>query len=243
MKFSEFRKLRALSSESICAGMLADNRDRIRIKKDDVAVKNLARIMDGVLELSARKGFSAMSLRDLSRETGLSMGALYSYFASKDELLDMIQHQGMKVVGELLAEAALRPASPRDRLREVVYTHLYLSEILQSWFYFSYMEAKGLGREQLKKAIEAELYTESIIEEILSDGERAGDFSPIDVRMTSAAVKALLQDWYLKRWKYSGRGVTVEQYARFMIDLFESYILKNRREAPARPAAPGRLKK
>ncbi|HDP80578.1 MAG TPA: TetR/AcrR family transcriptional regulator [Spirochaetes bacterium] len=223
--------------------MLADNRDRIRIKKDDVAVKNLTRIMDGVLELSARKGFSAMSLRDLSRETGLSMGALYSYFAGKDELLDMIQRQGTKVVGELLAEAASRPAPPRDRLREVVYTHLYLSEMLQSWFYFSFMEAKGLGREQLKKAIETELYTESIIEEILSDGARSGDFASIDVPMTSAAVKALLQDWYLKRWKYSGRGVTVEQYARFMIDLVESYILKKRRKVPARPAAPVRRKK
>ena len=49
-------------------------------------------------------GFDAMSLRDLSRESGLSMGALYSYFTSKDDLLSMIQYHGQSAVEKILHE-------------------------------------------------------------------------------------------------------------------------------------------
>jgi len=38
-------------------------------------------------------------------------------------------------------------------------------------------------------------------------------------------IKAILQDWYLKRWKYEMRNISVEQYASFLIDLVESYLL------------------
>lgn len=42
------------------------------------------------MSLSQKTDFHSMSLRDLSSGTGLSMGALYNYFKSKDELLYMI---------------------------------------------------------------------------------------------------------------------------------------------------------
>jgi hypothetical protein len=44
--------------------------------------------------------------------------------------------------------------------------------------------------------------------------------------MTSALLKAMLQDWYLKTWKYQGRKLSVEDYARFVIEMIE-YFLKN----------------
>ncbi len=228
MKFSDFKKIVSLSTESICTEILSDNRNRIRIKKNDVAVKNLVKILDAVLNLANRKGFSAMSLRDLSRETGLSMGALYSYFSSKDELLDMIQRQGMKTAAKVLSVRAGENTDPREMLRQVIFTHLYLSEVMHSWFYFSYMEAKGLGKAQQQKAIESELLTEGIIIDILEEGNGSGVFTVSDVRMVAAGIKSLLQDWYLKRWKYTGRKVSVEDYALFVVDMVEAYIIKKR---------------
>ena len=70
----------------------------IKIKKEKVAVKNLAKIFDATLKLANEKGFHAMSLRDLCRESGLSMGALYNYFSGKDELLVLIQEQGRAII-------------------------------------------------------------------------------------------------------------------------------------------------
>jgi hypothetical protein len=43
--------------------------------------------------------------------------------------------------------------------------------------------------------------------------------------LSAALIKAMLQDWYLKRWKYERRKVMVEQYGEFLVDLVLSYIL------------------
>jgi hypothetical protein len=40
--------------------------------------------------------------------------------------------------------------------------------------------------------------------------------------------KALLQDWYLKRRKYRDQGVGVDDYAVFVRDVIESYLLWKR---------------
>jgi hypothetical protein len=34
----------------------------------------------------------------------------------------------------------------------------------------------------------------------------------------------MLQDWYLKRSKYAGRKISVDEYARFILKFVESFI-------------------
>ena len=223
--FAEFRRRVNLSQEEICRDFLAENRERIRIKKDETIVRNLVKIFDATLAISSQKGFQAMSVRDLSRGTGLSMGALYSYFGGKKELLDMIQHHGLRILTRVLNEEIGKGADPHEKLVKAIETHLYLSEVMRPWFYFAYMEAKSLDREEQKRAIEMELLTEGMLSDILRAGQEAGCFKPVDATLTAAVLKAMLQDWYLKAWKYPKRGVSVEAYARFVIGLMEAFIL------------------
>jgi AcrR family transcriptional regulator len=224
LKFEDFRDSVRLSMEDICEELLAQNRDRIKVKKQNVAVRNLAKIFDACLRLSNEKGFASMSLRDLSREAGLSMGALYSYISSKDELLDMVQRQGRSLVFTILGEHLKEFEDPRDRLRAGIQVHLYLSEAVQPWFYFSYMETKNLPKGAHKNAIEAELFTEKLFAGIIEEGVSKGVFREVDPQMAAAALKALLQDWYLKRWKYERRRLSVEQYAHFVINFMFSHL-------------------
>jgi len=225
VKFETFKKSVQLSKEDICRDLLAQNRDRIKIKKEKVAVKNLVRILDAALSISNQKGFASMSLRDLSSEAGLSMGALYSYISSKEELLDMMQQQGRSLIVKILGEYLGDINDPLEKLKRGIQVHLYLSEVMQPWFYFSYMETKNLPKEVHKKSIEAELYTEQIFTEIIEAGIKEGRFRRSNPQMVSAALKALLQDWYLKRWKYERRKVSVEAYAEFIMDLVSSYLM------------------
>jgi len=215
----------SLSKEDICRELFLENREKIKIKKEDVAVKNLVKIFDAALAISNKKGFTAMSLRELSAEAGLSMGALYTYFSSKEELLDMMQTQGRTLVVKVLADQIKEIDDPRQKLRRAIQAHLYLSEVIQLWFYFAYMETKNLNKEKKKHSIEAELSTEKIFSDILEEGISAGLFALVDRELTAAVIKAMLQDWYLKRWKYRRRKVSVEDYARFITDFVESYLL------------------
>ncbi|MGO9147015.1 MAG: TetR/AcrR family transcriptional regulator [Desulfomonilia bacterium] len=224
LKFDAFKDVLSLSMEDMSRELFQGNREIIKIKKEGVAVKNLVKILNAALKLSNAKGFAAMSLRDLSAEAGLSMGALYTYFTSKEELLHMIQRQA-NVVAQVLLDQIQGIDNPRMKLRRVIQAHLYLSEVMQPWFYFAYMEAKNLAKEEQKKAIESELLTEKILIDIMKEGREKGDFKSADIELTGAVIKAMFQDWYLKRWKYARRKVTVEKYAAFLVDLIESYLI------------------
>lgn len=229
MTFLEFKKLVTISWEEICREIFHRHGDRIRIKKEDKVVENLMKIFNATLAISNRKGFQAMSMRDLSRESGLSMGALYSYVPGKEDLVELIQTQGTQTVFHVLTGQIAGTEGTREKLRRAIQTHIYLSEVMQPWFYFSYMEAKNLTREQQKEAIEGELFTERVFTELFEEGNREGVFAVANPLLASSAVKALLQDWYLKRWKYRQRKITVDDYSRFVIEFIESYINPERK--------------
>jgi TetR/AcrR family transcriptional regulator, cholesterol catabolism regulator len=228
--FQAFKGRVNLSSDEICRDFLAENRGRIRVKKDETAIKNLVKIFDATLAESSRRGFPAMSVRDLSRETGLSMGALYTYFRGKEDLLDMILHHGQRILMRVLEEEIRNGNDSGDKLIRAIETHLYLSEVMRPWFFFAYMEAKNLGPEGQKKAIAMELCTERVLVDILRAGRKSGRFRPVDPTLAAAVIKAMLQDWYLKGWKYRRRRVSVEEYARFLVGVVGSFVLGNGRE-------------
>ncbi len=225
MSFTEFQKTVNLSKQRIYSEAFAQYRQSIRVKKEMTAVKNLSRIFDATLRISNKKGFPSMTMRDLSRETGLSMGALYTCFSSKEDLLEMLQRQGRLIVDRFLKQATEAETEPRAKLNGAVKTHLYLSEAMQPWFYFSYMEAKNLTKKQAKMAVDSELYTEQVFLDILNEGQERGVFVPRDYRLMASLIKAMVQDWYLKRRKYAKRQVSVDQYADFVLALVEAFCL------------------
>lgn len=224
LTFAQFSKTTAVSIEDICRGFYMSNRDTIKIKKEAVAVKNLVTILNTTLRLSNEIGFQSMTLRDLSRESELSMGALYNYFSSKDELFKIIHLNGMTLITNILIRQTEGEKNPDLRLRKAIQIHLYLSELMPQWFYFLYMETKNLRKEDRKIPMESELFTEKIFIDILKEGIKSGVYQQRDPLLTASMIKAMLQDWYLKRWKYTKRNVSADKYAYFIIEFIESYI-------------------
>jgi AcrR family transcriptional regulator len=226
MTYAEFQKRFRISRRDIFREVLAAKRGSIRVKNPERVLRNIEKIFTAALKISNRKGFQAMSMRDLSRESGMSMGALYSYFSGKEELLEMLQDQGRAISLRVLTGCLEAESDPAAKLNAAVRTHLYLTEVMQPWFYFSYMEAKNLSPGEMKKAVESERFTETVFADILAEGRRRGCFVGVDNRLTAGAIKALLQDWYLKRGKYAGRDIDVDRYAEFVLEFVAAYLRK-----------------
>lgn len=225
--------------EALCGRIYERHRDTIKVRKPRVAVANLARIVDAVLTLSNRQGFHATTLRDLSRASGISMGGLYSYFDGKDTLLLMILEQVADAVTEALgAVPAEILGDPERHLAWLIATHVALSEAMQPWFVFAYMEAKAFPAAARKAAVESELATERMFADVLEKGARSGCFAVADVGFTATLIKPLLQDWYVKRGKYKKRGVNAATYAaRVSAFVLSALAPRPAAPAPAKPAA------
>ncbi|RFA26189.1 hypothetical protein CAI21_17845 [Alkalilimnicola ehrlichii] len=213
--YAAFQRRVANYRDQVCRQIYRENQSCIRVKKEEVAVCRMTAIFEKTLEISNRTGFQAMSVRDLSEATGISMGALYSYIESKERLLDMILGLGSSTTRQVLNEMPQDTLGARAKLRWFLRTHLYLTEAMQPWFYFSYMESRHFGKEAREKAIDKELATERLVADYLQEGIAEGEFATDEPELTAAAVKPLLQDWYLKRWKFHRRDISVDHYADF----------------------------
>jgi AcrR family transcriptional regulator len=224
MNYADFKKMILTLKTDIYRQTVQENRNIILITKEKTIIRNLEKIFDATLEISNEKGFQAMSIRDLAKGAGLSSGGLYAYFPGKTDLLKMIQRHGRKVVQEILFKIVNENPDHISKLRTALKTHLYLSEFMQPWFYFSYMEAKNLAEPERQNAIESELETEKLFADIVQQGQDAGLFELRDPQLTAAIIKSILQDWYLKRWKFSRRNISVDQYADFIIEFVEVFL-------------------
>jgi AcrR family transcriptional regulator len=238
MTYAEFQQRFQLSAERLYREIYRANREKIQVKKEATVLRNLARIFDATLKISNEKGFAAMSMRDFSRETGLSLGALYTYVASKEELLEMILGQGRVLVLSILEEAIAREADPVARLHSAVRVHLFVSEALQPWFYFSFMEAKNMTRAEKDKTLASEIYTDRFLADILREGQAAGVFQPRDPDQSAQAIKALLQEWYVKRWKFAKTDVSVDRYADFVLEFIDAFHLVSQKAQSNRSHTP-----
>ena len=211
------------STETLCGRMLERHRATIRVQKTHVAVRKLSLIVDAMLDLSSRQGFHATSLRDLSRASGVSMGGLYSYFDSKTTLLIMILNEvwstATEVLGRVPDDIARDPEAHLDWLIE---THVRLTETMQPWFVFAYMEAKAFPEPARRMAVDSEAATEKMFADVLHRGIEQGCFQIDDPNLTAALIKPLLQDWYVKRGKYRKRGTSIDKYVSSVRQLLAS---------------------
>jgi len=226
--YEAFRCELSLSKENVIRDVYRQNKDRISIKKEATAVKNLTRIIESTLRLANSKGFHAMTLRDLCADSGMSMGGLYAYISNKADLIHLIQSHGFIITRRTLLHYTSQVEDIRDRLFAAIKAHLYLTEQMRAWFYFSYMEAKSLPAPEKRDAVAIELEIEEIFLDLIEDGIKAKIYEAKNARLVSLMTKALLQDWYLKRRKYRDQGVGVDDYAVFVRDVIESYLLWKR---------------
>ena len=84
----------------------------------------LERLQTIAARVFAEKGYHPTTMRDLARETGMSLAGMYHYVSGKDELLHSIQRRCFTEVLQG-AEAALAGVSdPRERVERFIRHHI-----------------------------------------------------------------------------------------------------------------------
>ncbi len=213
-----FRRTWVLEGEPLWRRVFETHRDKMQIKNPHIALGNLEKIFTCTFRLANAKGFQAMSLRDLSRETGISMGGLYAYIGSKDDLAAAIEEVLRQAIDDVMSDQAVISLNPVNRLKAIIYGDIYMNEIMHPWYYFCYLEAKGLSREQREAAMQMELKFDERLRDTFQAGVAAGIFAADKIALLAANTTSMLQQWYLKRWKFQLLGVRTDDYAAFVFE-------------------------
>ncbi len=225
--FAIFKSSVPISNQQVWQAFYQLHKEKIQVQKEKVAIEKLKTIIKATFKLSNQKGFSLMSLRDLSQETGMSMGSLYAYIGSKTQLAEMV-HQFLPHMFDLcIGEQLDHKESPQQQLNKLIRGHIFITECLQPWFFFAFMETKHLSRSIKQLAKDNEAKSEILLGNIIEQGEKEGVFSQSDKFLTSMMIKSLLQNWYVKRNKYKQSKTDCESYIRFIEQVIGNYLEKS----------------
>jgi len=82
-------------------------------------------ILDAALAAFARHGFQEATIQDIAKEAGLSHGAIYRYFTSKDDIIEAVASHRRQSRDERFARAE-RGAEPGEELLGVLRNYILM---------------------------------------------------------------------------------------------------------------------
>ena len=86
--------------------------------------RRLAAILSHATDVFCEKGYDGASMRDLSRQSGMSLAGLYYYFESKERLLYLIQKHTFATIVQRLKARLQGVTDPERRVRIFILNHL-----------------------------------------------------------------------------------------------------------------------
>jgi AcrR family transcriptional regulator len=203
------------------------------------------RIVEAAIRVFGQRGFHRATMQDIVVESGLSVGAIYTYFKSKSDLIlagcDLITDQE-------LAQLAARLAAVddyRDRIAAAVgfwFDNLAVEQsergsgflIIQAW---AEADTDPAIREMLLRR-RRETVTAVVL--VLQEGVLRGELPPwLDIPSVGHALGALLDGMLIEAVE-EGAAYRRSDAERRVLALMETLLASNEAAPPARiePAAP-----
>jgi AcrR family transcriptional regulator len=98
-------------------------------KREQTKLQNRQAILDAAREVFSELGYEAATVRDIIRRTGLSVGAFYNYFRSKDEVREALAADGARRFAPILK--SLRGQAPDFQSFVRTAIHAYFDFVAQ----------------------------------------------------------------------------------------------------------------
>jgi AcrR family transcriptional regulator len=209
--YADFYNDFAYQGDELYGLIFERNKNKIKVSKEKFAIKNLKKIFEATFQLSTQLGFQAMSLRDLSAATGLSMGGLYSSISNKEAIAVIVKDVVSVVCAEVVEESR-EQQDPKLALQTLLRGYLYASTILQPWFYFLFFETKSLPPADQEGSLKIELIQVKELETLIGQLTPSSD-SCHKAEFVATMALSLIQERYLKHWKYKNPSETIDEYA------------------------------
>nr|WP_321264321.1 TetR/AcrR family transcriptional regulator [uncultured Sphaerochaeta sp.] len=154
---------------------------------DNLSEEKKLMILRTAISEFACQGFDHANINTIAEKAGISVGSLYKYFGSKQDLFLVTIHQGTEVLKTILQAIVPSDLSFEEKCRELVKAIQKTSREQQELIRL-YSELTSVGNSELVRqlsyeieSISAEMYTE-----LVKEGQRTGEIRR-DIDPTMAA--------------------------------------------------------
>jgi AcrR family transcriptional regulator len=179
------------------------------------------RLLSHATKLFAKKGFDRTSVQEIVEAAGVTKGAMYHYFDSKDDLLYEIYARVLREQTDQLEKVAVTEAPLRERLTAAA-SDVVVSTIANLDDNTIFMQSMHQLSDEKRKAVRAERrkYHERF-RSLIEEGQASGEFredKPADVVVDFFFGSVHhLGSWYRRTGSLSARQVG-DHYADLLLD-------------------------
>jgi AcrR family transcriptional regulator len=103
---------------------MSETRSDAGARRDSRQERGRFGMLEAAAGLLAEHGYHGMSMRDLARATGMSLGNLYNYFGSKEDLLFALQTRAFETLIASAEEATRDADEGSARLHALILSHV-----------------------------------------------------------------------------------------------------------------------
>jgi AcrR family transcriptional regulator len=192
-----------------------------QVKDPELVDRRRRQIADAAVQLFIKKGFHKTTTRQIAAAAGFSIGSLYEYFASKEDILYMVCESIHAEVERCVALAMSRARGGRDALAEVIREYFMVCHRMSDFILLIYQETQSLPAQWQNRVLENELRISGLFIETLARISSTGELPNLDERsleLTAHNIVVLGHMWTFRRW-YLARHYSIEDYINFQIKL------------------------
>lgn len=192
-----------------------------QVKNPDLVRRRRRQIADAAVKLFIEKGFHKTTTRQIAGASGFSIGSLYEYFASKEDILYLVCELIHAEVERGVTEAMSKATGGRDALAGVIREYFKVCDRMNDFILLIYQESQSLPSQWQKRVLENELRITGLFVETLARIAASGALPKLDERTIELAAHNIVVSghmWTFRRW-YLSRHYSIEDYIKLQTEL------------------------
>lgn len=196
------------------------------IKNQDLVKERRRQIVDGAVKLFIKKGYHKTTTRELARETGMSIGSLYEYVSTKEDVLYLVCIAIHSEVEHGVKQALARPTVGKAALAEVIREFFLVCDRMSDHVLLMYQVTHFLPPKWQEKVLEAELRITTLFIDTMCELRDQGKLPALDddtINLMGHNISVIGHTWAFRRW-YFAKNFTIEQYIEQQTDFIMRFL-------------------
>ena len=176
-------------------------------------------IVKAAAALFIKHGTVNTGVRDIAEASGITVGTLYHYFKSKEEIISSFMDFAVLGTEDFrkAAETRLASVEPRSALKQAMQMYMDFTAEAQNIVLFWHQETRNLSHELRTRLLDNEYVLADAFEKIIKRGQSAGVFKVKNSWLAAHNVIIMCDMWAFRRWAL-GRRLSAEQFKNEQID-------------------------
>ena len=195
-----------------------------KIKNTKLVEERHEQIFQAASKLIQKKGYHMTTLRDLSKETGISLGNLYDYITTKEDILYLVHERAAQMVRGAVSQEMSDVTDPVQKLRQMIESELEAMHRYQNLVMTIYQESHSLSKPSLGTMLRSEEAHIGRFKEVIEEGIKLGVFKEANPVMLANVIKMMIDCWVLKRWNLRGK-VSLEEMKQGILQMVQAGIM------------------